>query len=226
MRPTPLEIIYEDPDVLVANKPAGLLTSTVPHEPRPTLAAMVREHAKLHNPRAVVGIIHRLDRDVSGLLVFSTSPRAYDSLKDQLKKRTMKRVYAALITGIPRKPAGRFESRLAEYKDGTVHSAKGPYAGQRAITDYQLLSTHGPLSLLRITLQTGRKHQIRVHLSENGLSVLGDPLYGNESCAASRLMLAAIHLSFIHPVSGKAMKFEMPLPTEFKDAIKQAAQSA
>jgi 23S rRNA pseudouridine1911/1915/1917 synthase len=216
--PPGLDVVYEDADVLVANKPVGLLTSTVPHEPRPTLAALVREHAKSRDPKSVVGVIHRLDRDVSGLLVFSKSPRAYDSLKDQLKKRTMKRVYAAVVAGVPARPSGKYDSRLVEYKNGRVHATRNPAAGERAITEYQLLSSTATRSLLRISLLTGRKHQIRVHLADNGLPVLGDPLYA-KSHPAPRLMLAAIHLSFAHPGTGKPMKFELPLPKEFKTAL-------
>ncbi|HZZ42608.1 MAG TPA: RluA family pseudouridine synthase [Tepidisphaeraceae bacterium] len=219
--PLTLDILHEDPHLLVVNKPAGLLTSTVPHEPRLTLSAQVRDHVHAHTPRAIVGVIHRLDRDVSGLLVFSKNPPAYASLKEQLKKRTIKRVYAAIVQGTPSKPAGTFDSRLAEYKDGSVHSTRSPSAGQRAVTDYQLLSTHGNLSLLRITLHTGRKHQIRVHLSENKLPILGDPLYSPDSPPAPRLMLAAIHLSFTHPFTSKPLKFELPLPPEFKAALKK-----
>lgn len=218
--PGDLEILYEDADLLVANKPPGLLTSTVPHEPRPTLAGLVRDHAKSRDARAVVGVIHRLDRDASGLLVFSKTPLAYDSLKDQLKARTMKRVYAAVVAGTPKQPAGQFESWLTEYKDGTVHSVRAQSAGERAVTDYQLLSTAGTRSLLRLTLRTGRKHQIRVHLSENGLPIVGDKLYAKET-PAPRLMLAAIHLSFAHPRTGKPLKFDLPLPQELKHALKQ-----
>lgn len=218
--PGTLDVVYEDPDLLVANKPPGLLTSTVPHEPRPTLAGLVRQHVKSNDPRAIVGIIHRLDRDASGLLVFSKNPLAYDSLKDQLKQRSMKRVYAAVVHGIPTTPARQIESWLTEYRDGTVHSVRAQSAGERAVTDYQLLSTSGTRSLLRLTLHTGRKHQIRVHLSENNLPILGDKLYAKDH-PAPRLMLAAIHLSFTHPRTGKPLKFELPLPQELKDALKQ-----
>lgn len=207
----PLTLVHEDEDVLVVHKPAGLLTSTTPREKRPTALALVRRHVgaqPARKPRPV-GLIHRLDADASGLLVFSKSDRAYRLLKEQFFRHTVERMYVALVRGRPEPERGRIESRLVEWKDGTVHSTRNPSSGQRAITDYEVVEPCGELWLVRLRLLTGRKHQIRVHLSEKGWAIAGDRVYGGDD-PASRMMLAAVGLSFDHPGTGKRMGFEWP----------------
>jgi len=207
-------IVYEDDDILVVNKPAGLLTSTVPRERRPTLLAQVREYFTFHDRRARIGLIHRLDRDASGLLIFSKNHAAYRSLKNQFFHHTVGREYRAVVHGVPHPPAGRIETRLVERADGTVHSTRQIGKGERAITEYAVLKTEGKLSLVRIVLHTGRKHQIRVHLAGRGTAVVGDALYG-PSDGARHLMLAAVQLTIVHPRTGRQMIFKLPLPKEF-----------
>jgi 23S rRNA pseudouridine1911/1915/1917 synthase len=211
----PVPILYEDEEVLVVDKPPGLLTSTVPREPRPTLAALLRDYTA--GQRQVrLGVIHRLDRDASGLLVFSKNNRAYESLKSQFARHTVTRIYLAAVCGVPHPPAGRIESQLVEWADGSVHSTKNPTAGQRAVSDYQVVRDNGQTALVRVTLHTGRKHQIRVHLSERGTPVLGDRIYAPADVPfpAARLMLAAIHLDFDHPATARRLHFEIPPPKE------------
>lgn len=212
---SPLRIVYEDADLLVVDKPPGLLTSTVPRERRPTLLAMVREYVGQADPRAPVGLIHRLDRDASGLLIFSKNNTAYRSLKSQFFDHAVERVYAAVVHGTPVPPAGRVESQLVERADGTVHTTRQIGKGQRAVTDYKLIRSEGGRSLLRVMLQTGRKHQIRVHLRQRGTPIVGDSVYGREGDDAPRLMLAAVRLALIHPRTGKPMAWDLPLPKEF-----------
>jgi 23S rRNA pseudouridine1911/1915/1917 synthase len=216
-----IAIVHEDPDVLVMDKPAGLLTSTVPREKRPTALAMVREHLSEHEPHARVGLIHRLDRNASGLLVFSKNHEAYRSLKQQFFEHTVDRVYMALVHGKLNPSSGRIRSRLVELPDGTVRSTKRLDAGEEAISECQTLRTAGELSLVRVTLHTGRKHQIRVHLSERGCPILGDPLYAAKSTPpAPRLLLMAIELSFEHPRSGKRLHFQLPLIQEIRRLLR------
>jgi 23S rRNA pseudouridine1911/1915/1917 synthase len=209
----PLNLVYEDEDLLVVNKPAGLLTSTVAHEKRPTALALVRAYVRDHSPRARLGLIHRLDRDASGLLVFSKSVRAYEALKSQFFHRTAGRVYLAIIASRPAPPQDTIQSRLVEWADGTVRSTRQPHKGQPAITHYKLIGEREGRYLLRITLQTGRKHQIRVHLRERGWPIVGDRLYCG--LPADRLLLTAIELSFNHPHTGKRMEFQIPSPLPF-----------
>src|SRR5262245_33452861 len=134
----PFTIVYEDDDVLVIDKPPGLLTSTVPHEKRPTALAAVREYLAQANRRARVGLIHRLDRDASGLLVFSKNPGAFDSLKEQFFRHTVDRIYHAIVEGVPEPPLGKIKSKLIERHDGSVRSAT---AGQVAITEYRMIKS-------------------------------------------------------------------------------------
>jgi 23S rRNA pseudouridine1911/1915/1917 synthase len=210
----PAYIVHEDADIIVVNKPTGLLTSTGPQEKRKTLLQMLRDYLVSADPRARLGLIHRLDRDASGLLVFSKSDVAYRSLKAQFFDHTVLREYAAIIHGVLNPRAGKIDSRLIERADGTVHSTSVHAKGQRAITDYETTRTENGLSLLRLRLFTGRKHQIRVHLSERGTVIVGDAMYGAKD-DGTRLMLAAIRLGFEHPRTGKPVMFELPLPAEF-----------
>jgi len=191
-----------------------LLTSTVPREPRPTLLAQVRDYLKTREPKARVGLIHRLDRDATGLLIFSKNDPAYTSLKHQFYHHTVTREYLAVVHGAPNPPAGRIENRLTEHPDGTVHATRNIKA-QHAVTDYQTIAHHGDRSLVKVTLQTGRKHQIRVHLSGRGVPIVGDAVYGPAS-TEGHLLLAAVRLTIEHPRSGKQMTFESPPPGCFQ----------
>jgi 23S rRNA pseudouridine1911/1915/1917 synthase len=206
----PFAIIYEDADVLLIDKPHGLLTSTTERERRPTAWAAVKAYLAATDPSARPGLIHRLDRDAAGLLIFSKNDAAYRSLKDQFRKHTVNRVYLAHVVGKIHPPAGRIESRLEERADGTVYSTRRRDAGQPAITDYETIATDESGAILRVTLQTGRKHQIRAHLSERNAPVRNDPMY----CTApsqGTLMLVAVELAFDHPRTGERMRFESGL---------------
>ncbi len=214
-RASALPVVYEDDDILVANKPAGLLTATNAREKRQTLLALVREHVQARHPRAQVGLIHRLDRDAAGLLVFSKNHRAYLSLKQQFLEHTVRRQYEAIVHGVPKEPSGRIESRLVERADGTVHATREFGKGELAISHYEVIKSAGKSARVKIVLETGKKHQIRVHLSSIGHPIVGDPLYGPDSDSPP-LMLAATQLGFAHPRDGRPMKFEIEPPVYFK----------
>lgn len=205
-----IPIVYEDEHLLIVNKPAGLLSSTVPSEKRPTAIAMVRDYAARVRPEARVGLIHRLDRDASGLMVFGMSQRALASLKKQFADHTAERVYAVIIHGAITPADGTIESRLVEHSDGTVHRTDHPKRGESAITHYRSIAQQNGLTLLRVTLETGRKHQIRAHLADRGFPIVGDSAYAG--APAPRLMLAAIELSLDHPATGKRLHFKTDLP--------------
>lgn len=217
-----LRVVYEDGDVLVADKPHGLLTSTVPQEPRPTLLAQVREHVAAHDPAARVGLIHRLDKDAAGLLVFSKNHAAYESLKRQFFDHTVDRVYTAVVKGSPAHKRHHIKSRLVETNDGRVHSTKHEGKGQVASTEYQVLLEGNGRALLRVVLHTGRKHQIRVHLSELGHPIVNDVEYNPASRGRRRkgaLMLVATSLAFEHPRTRQRVTFEIPIPQQMKAAV-------
>jgi len=202
----PLEIIFEDEDLLVVDKPAGLLTSTVPGEKRPTALALVKSYVAAREPRAIVGLIHRLDREASGLLVFSKSKRAYQSLKTQFFKHTVDREYQAEVNGNVQPKKGMIESRLVERADGTVRSTDQHAKGQRAISEYEVVEQKKGRAKLLVRLLTGRKHQIRVHLSERGWPIVGDRVYGDPKDSRP-LQLRAARLALDHPRTGKRMQF-------------------
>lgn len=235
-----LRIVFEDHDLIVVSKPPGLLTATGPRERRPTLLAAVEAHVAAIDRRARIGLIHRLDRDATGLLVFSKNDRTYRSLKAQFFQHTVEREYAAIVTGIPTPPKGTIKSWLCERADGTVYSINHPGDGQIAVTDYELVRSRSGRSLMRVMLHTGRKHQIRVHFAQRGMPVVGDTVYrappgmrtskpaaAGESAATTKapharrdisppsagpLRLAAVRLVLDHPRTGKRMTFQIDPP--------------
>lgn len=213
----PFTIVHADDDLLVIDKPAGLLTSSVPREKRPTALAIVRDWAAIERPRAKVGLVHRLDADASGLLCFSLNNAAHASLKDQFFDHSAVRAYAAVTATSVSPETGTIRSLLAEHADGTVHATSSAKHGQSAVTHYETTRATHAGTLLRVTLETGRKHQIRSHLSRRGWPIVGDRLYGGE--AASRLMLAAVRLELTHPRDGQRVIFETPLPRELAERV-------
>ncbi len=221
--PVQLRVLFEDESILVLDKPGGLLTSTVPREPRPTLWAMAKDYMALREPDARVGLVHRLDKEASGILIFSKNDAAYQSLKSQFFNHAVGREYTVMVHGLPNPPTGKIETHLVERADGTVYSTRQIGKGQIAITQYELIESFGRQSLLRVTIHTGRKHQIRVHLRERGWSVVGDRMYGNKN-EPGRLMLAATKLVIHHPQTGVEMTFEIPLPTEFRKLVQAGAE--
>jgi RluA family pseudouridine synthase len=172
--------------------------------------------ANARGQRSPMGLIHRLDRDACGLLVFSKHDDAYQSLKKQFFQHTVERVYVAIVAGAPKEPKGRIESSLVEWKDGTVHSTKQRNKGEKAISHYEVCGQEGKYSLLRVKLETGRKHQIRVHLSEMGCPIVGDAFYGKGVKEGEQLMLVAIRLCLDHPMTEKRMEFELELPEHLR----------
>ena len=213
-------ILHEDDDLIVVLKPPGLLTSTTARERRPTLAAKLRDYLTAIQPSARLGVIHRLDRDASGLLVFTKNGAAYANLKQQFFHHTVDRVYTAVIEGVPTPREGRIENFLMELPDGRVVRVQDPKRGRRSVTEYQTIKTIkrpkplGPVSLLRVKLQTGRKHQIRAHFAARKTPIVGDAMYGAKGDGTTRLLLAATSLAFDHPRTGERVKFEVDPPKE------------
>lgn len=214
-QPKGLLILHEDRDIIVVDKAPGLLTMGTDREQVETAYYRLTDYVRKGNPksRERVFIVHRLDREVSGILVFARSIEAKNFLQaqwEQVEKR-----YLALVHGLPREPEGTFISYLVEDGVHQVHSTKTPGRGKLSETGYKVLGHHRGVSLLEIHLLTGRKHQIRVHLSDNGLPLLGDKKYGKPRDGERRLALHARSLAFPHPHSGKPCLFETRLPHMF-----------
>jgi len=212
--PIPFEIIHQDSSLIVINKPAGLLTSSVPREKRPTALGILRQHLKQKVER--VGLVHRLDMDASGLLVFSANADAHHHLKNQFAAKSSERIYHAIVDRPVKQVSGRIESFLVELIDGSVRPTLDRRQGKRAITHFTVIRRAGRFTLLEVKLETGRKHQIRAHLLERGWPIVGDPLYHpNRLLNRSRMMLAATRLALVHPKSNRRVEWSIDLPQEF-----------
>jgi 23S rRNA pseudouridine1911/1915/1917 synthase len=218
-----LRLVYQDADLLIVDKPAGLLTATDAKEKRPTVQKILSDYVQRANHKALAKLVHRLDRDASGLLVFARNEKTYDSLKEQFYKHTVTRQYDVLVHGVPAKPAAKLEHILQEDpKTGQVRITPHARLGKHAILDYQLVAS-GPgrkAAHLRVTLHTGRKHQIRVQLRAVNHSVLGDPIYGLpidrlDGGPIGRLALHASVLAFEHPRKHGEVRFDSPIPRAF-----------
>lgn len=212
-----LTIMYEDESIIVIDKAAGLLTIATEKEKTRTayyrLTAWLKERPGGAGQR--IFIVHRLDRDTSGLLVFARNENVKRALQDKWQE-TEKR-YAAIVEGIPKERSGRIASNLLETKFLRVYSVRDSEGGGRpSVTNYEVVKASGNYALLDITLETGRKNQIRVHLADIGHPVAGDKKYGARTNPVGRLALHAYFLAFAHPVTGKRLEFRAPMPGRFK----------
>lgn len=212
-------LVYEDHDLLVVDKRAGLLTVAYENQPSEVNAYQLLLHyVRRGNPksRARIYMVHRLDRDTSGLLLFAKSPEARKFLIDSW--HSFHKNYLAVVAGILPEKVGNIRSYLADgskingYK---VASVLNPKLGQFASTDYKVIRENGQRSLLELTLNTGRKNQIRVHLSEMGFPILGDSKYGDKTPGIKRLALHAARMRIQHPYTQEPMSFEAPVPETF-----------
>lgn len=213
----PSFIIYEDDEIIAIDKPAGLLSIATDNEKANTAYHMLTEYVK---PRRIF-IVHRLDKDTSGVLIFAKSEEVKHNLQDNWEKIILTRGYAAIVAGKPESPRGVIKSYLLETKTHLMYSSKTPGDGQEAITEYRVLKTSKAFSLLDIRLLTGRKNQIRVHMKELGFPIIGDKKYGATLNPLGRLALHAHLLEFTHPTTGKLMRFESPVPPEFTRMFSQ-----
>lgn len=212
-----LVIVYEDEDLLVAEKPEGLLTMGTEREKEATLYFMLNEYerSKTKDESGRVYIVHRLDRDASGLIVFAKKDAAKRALQGRWELATKK--YYAITEGTPEKKAGTIENYLREDDFKRVYAvSKNHPEAQHAVTHYRVLRENGGYALLEVTLETGRKNQIRVHLSGIGCPIMGDEKYGAKSDPFRRLALHACFLSFPHPATGELKTFKSALPKPFK----------
>lgn len=213
-----IDIIYEDKDIIVINKPSGLLTVATEKEKNKTAYHLVMEYLKKKNKNNRIFIIHRLDKDTSGIIMFAKNERAKHLYQDNWNDIVKKRCYYAVIDGKMENKEGTIKSYLKE-NGNMVYSVKDR-SGKLAITEYKVLKERKNISLLDINLKTGRKNQIRVHMKENKTPILGDLKYGEKSKLINRLALHAYKLELINPVTKKLLTFEINMPNEFKKLFK------
>lgn len=213
-----IDIIYEDKDIIVINKPSGLLTVATEKEKNKTAYHLVMEYLKKKNKNNRIFIIHRLDKDTSGIIMFAKNERAKHLYQDNWNDIVKKRCYYAVIDGKMQNKEGTIKSYLKE-NGNMVYSVKDR-SGKLAITEYKVLKERKNISLLDINLKTGRKNQIRVHMKENKTPILGDLKYGEKSKLINRLALHAYKLELINPVTKKLLTFEINMPNEFKMLFK------
>lgn len=206
-----LPILYEDSDLVIVNKPSGLLSVATHFEKEETLFSLLKAH---YHPRKVF-VVHRLDQDTSGVMVFALNPKALEGLKDLFKKHAIEREYTALVEGQITSSSGTWRSFQYEDSQYHVHETKDEAIGKLAVTHYQTLAATRRASWLKLQLKTGRKNQIRVHCASAGFPIVGDKKYGAQSNPLKRLCLHAHLLVFQHPISKKQLRFEAPVPEEF-----------
>ena len=217
------EVVYDDPQLLVVNKPAELLTIPSRHHEKNTLKSQIEKWLAHTGSSASAICVHRLDRGVSGLLVFAKDLGTAERLKDQFAQRKPRRKYAAIVRGHMDEERGTFTSYLAT-DERTLQRYSVPEAeqGQLAITHYRVVERWSDVSLVEVRLETGRRNQIRVHFAEAGHPVIGDPRYRPDEAQHPlwpfrRLALHAETLGFVHPSTGQPLQFSAPWPQEFRD---------
>lgn len=223
-----LKILYEDDAIIVVEKKEGLLTmATVRESDEMTAYSILKSHLKKGNPRAELYTVHRLDRETSGVLLFAKTKDVQFSMQSHWHEIVTKRCYVALVEGEPLKADDTIISWLTENKKSyKIHSSWTNNGGQQAITHYTVMQSNGEYSLLSVELETGRKNQIRVQLAAIGHPVVGDKKYGSGTTPIKRLALHAQLLEFIHPITHKSMRFETPVPKEFKLLLKEKQNNA
>jgi 23S rRNA pseudouridine1911/1915/1917 synthase len=212
--PSELGRVHEDDVVLVVDKPPGLLTIATERERERTVNHLLWEYLAARRPPRRPFVVHRLDRETSGLLVFATTPAAKRHLQAQFEQRSARRLYVAVVEGRVRDDAGTLTSRLVQDRGLCVRPGRG--AGRTAITHYRVLARGSDATLLELRLGTGRRHQLRVQLAELGHSIVGDRLHGSARNPLRRLCLHATQLGFLHPETDVAVTFTSPVPPAFR----------
>lgn len=210
-----LPIIFEDDDFIAINKPSGLLSVANDKEKEETAYSKVTQYIRAMDKKARIYVIHRIDKDTSGVLVFAKNEKLQDILRKKWNDYVKVREYYAVCEGIFEKKAGRIQNYLMETETNMVYSTRNP-KGQLAITNYEVVKESKNYSLVRVLIETGRKNQIRVHMKELGHNVVGDEKYGSLKNPLNRLGLHASCLQFLHPLSKKLLVFNAPIPGNFK----------
>ncbi len=210
-----IRILFEDANLIVIDKPPGLLSMATEEEHERTAYRMLMDYVKTKNKDARVFIVHRLDKDTSGVMMFARNEGTQQTLQNSWKETVVERSYVAVVEGHLKQQAGTISTWLKESTTRTMYVSK-PGEGQKAVTHYQVLESRMDFSLVEVRLETGKKNQIRVHMQHLGNCVVGDRRYGSIKDPLKRLGLHARVLSFHHPVTGEVLRFETAIPPSFR----------
>jgi 23S rRNA pseudouridine1911/1915/1917 synthase len=208
-------ILFEDEHLIVIDKHAGILSVASQSEKEYTAYSFLSQHVKTENPENKIFVVHRLDRDTSGLMVFAKSIQVQHQMQENWRKIITERTYIAIAEGLVEDDEGEISSYLHENNAMVVYSDQNPEGGKKAITHYKVLKRSAEFTLLEVRLDTGRKNQIRVHMQDIGHPLINDRKYGGTQNPLNRLGLHSKVLGFIHPVTNKAVRFETPIPRKF-----------
>ncbi len=211
---TGVTILHEDNDLIVIEKEPGLLSIASADERHLTAYRQLTDYVRSINPKNRIFVVHRLDRDTSGVMVFAKNKEAQQTLQNTWQESARERAYIALVEGAVKKD-GTVTSWLTENKTFMVYSSPRPNDGKKAITHYKVLQSNRNFSLLQVNLDTGRKNQIRVHMQDIGHPVVGDKKYGSRNNSIGRLGLHANAIEIKHPSTGESMRFESKTPASF-----------
>ena len=216
----PLDIVYEDADLLVVNKPKGMVVHPAHGNWHGTLVNALLHHcgSSLSGINGVIrpGIVHRIDKNTSGLLIVAKNDRSHLHLAEQIKAHSFTREYEAVACGVFREPSGTIDAPIGRHRTDRKKMCVTPENSRNAVTHYEVLRQYGGYAHLRLRLETGRTHQIRVHLAYTGHPVLGDEVYGKPSKWVEGQCLHARKIGFIHPSTGEYMEFSSDLPEYFQ----------
>ena len=215
-----IKLVYEDNDIIVINKGSGILSVSTDNVKDGTAYSILRDYLKKKDPRLMLFVVHRLDRDTSGLMMFAKNVEAKEAMQHHWNNMVLGRRYVAVVEGKVEQEEGVVKSYLAETSQFEVYSTQNPDEGQLAITRFKRLQCNNGYSLMELSLDTGRKNQIRVHMKDLGHPIVGDRKYGAKASPIHRLGLHARTLHFAHPVTKKEMLFETPIPSRFLSLLK------
>ena len=221
----PLEIIYEDSDIVIINKAPNMVVHPAHGNYNGTLVNALLYHIKdLSTINGVIrpGIVHRLDKDTSGVIVVAKHDEAHTTLSDMFKEKTLEKTYVCIAKGVFKDKSGRIETLIGRDPRDRKKMAVVTENGKIAISNYEVLDESKNYSLVKVRIETGRTHQIRVHMKSLNHPILGDATYGNSTDGIARQMLHAYRLKFTHPISKKDMVVTAPIPEDFKRAAKFA----